>query len=142
MENLFNLQTTAMHTDAERAAMVRNVLAGQMDTLRAQALKRAAQTFTMLRTRRDFARDRLQLLDANADTLKANAELLAACGFDDADAERAAHAKDAEMYARAAALFGDEMLLFLLDLRNEIAETLLTEFGEDARELADTLRKG
>lgn len=128
---------TNLHTDAERVAMQNELMRDALADLRTAEVKKAMRTLQTLRTRRNSERDIAAQLEYKADTVT-----------DEAARERitqdlAYATTQAEMYAYAAEVWGDEIILCMQELRAELADTLVEKFGRAvAFDVADEIREG
>lgn len=124
-----NIQTTAIHTDAERETAMREILENERANIRTAHVRRAARTLQTLRARRDkeandmrfFEHERRKLLEADPDRA---ADAPAPFEMDIAHCQ-----KSYALYDRAAAVWADELILFMCDLRRDLGELLIAEFG-------------
>jgi len=124
-----NIQTTAIHTDAERDVAMREILENERANIRTAHLRRALRTLQTLRARRDkeandmrfFERERRKLPEADPERA---ADAPAPFEMDIAHCQ-----KSYDLYDRAAAVWADELILFMRDLRRDLGEMLIAEFG-------------
>ncbi len=141
MDALFeNIQTTNLHTDAERADMRRELMENELATLRTTHMRRALRTLQTLRARRDGEAKMITMFEREQEARRAqqaDPDAPPPFAMDIAHCE-----KTYDLYDRAAELWADELILFMQELRGELANRLEKEFGSVAIDLVCDLRKG
>lgn len=133
-----NIQTTALHTDAERAAMQADLMGDALADLRTAEIKKALRTLQNLRATRDREeRDARRFEHEQEKKRAAQADPDAPPPF---AIEIDFCQQSADAYNRAAELWADELILFMQELRGELADLLENEYGKAAFDLAHDLR--
>ena len=139
MEKLFSdIQTTALHTDAERADMWRELLQNEMPNHRTAQVRRAFGTLQILRTRRDKEQRRIESLKRQQRAaLQQDPTAPAPFGLDIEFCET-----QREIYNRATEIWADELIMAMQEIRRDLAELLAREYADAAIDIVEELQRG
>lgn len=139
MDKLFSdIQTTALHTDAERADMWRELLQNEMPNHRTAQVRRAFGTLQALRARRDKKQneaDHLRHKQRAALQKDPTAPAPFVLDIEFLETQR-------DIYNRAAEVWADELIIAMQEIRRDLAELLAREYGNVAIDIVDGLQSG